>query len=173
MYSTIEHLELHVKHLRRFVSFHFSISILFLLGTTNINAQANVSLEKHRMDVIKQYVKFLGNGNYQPITLLFTKDALAISSSGKADNPTHFYKTLFTKTITSPKATLLNLFEDKLDQNMLVAYFDFSWKNLEGKQVSAKFLDLFIFQKNTEKIKAVFVFSNTFQADIMKQLDRG
>lgn len=43
----------------------------------------------------------------------------------------------------------LLIFEGKLDQNMMAAYFNYSWRNTKGEKVSAKFLDLFIFQNNT------------------------
>ncbi len=52
---------------------------------------------------------------------------------------------------------------------MMTAYFDYAWDNIKGQRVSAKFLDLFVFKKNSSQIKAIFVFSNTFQQDIMKQ----
>ncbi len=74
------------------------------------------------------------------------------------------------KTITNPQSSLINIFEGKLDQNMMAAYFNYSWKNSKGEKVSAKFLDLFIFQNNMTKIKGIFVFGNTFKEDIMKQL---
>lgn len=136
----------------------------------NVFSQTNISLQNQRTDIIKQYVKLLSDGNYQSIPYLFTTNASAVSSSGIPDNPIHFYKTLFTKTITQPQATLINIFNGTPDQNMMAAYFNYSWKNSEGKKVSAKFLDLFIFEANSTKIKWLFVYSNTFQEDIMKQL---
>ena len=145
--------------------------LLFFLITTNISAQSLDSLHNQRLKIIKQYIELLGKGDYESISHLFIKNGLAVSSSGKMDNPSHFYKTLFTKTISNPDATLINIFEGRLDLKMMTAYFNYSWNNTAGKRNSAKFLDLFIFQRNTAKIKTVLIFSNTFQQDIMKQLD--
>ncbi len=145
--------------------------IVLLVFSSEASFAQNISLQEQRVDVIKQYIKLLGKGDYKTIPQLFTKDALAISSSGVPDNPVHFYKTLFTKTISNPQSSLINIFEGKINANMLVGYFNFTWKNKENKKVHAKFLDLFIFQKGTVKIKTIFVFSNTFQKDIMKQLE--
>lgn len=131
----------------------------------------NISLHKQRVDVIKRYIQLLGKGDYKAIPTLFAKDSLAISSSGKPDNPAHFYKTLFTKTISNPKSSLINIFEGIIKPNMMVGYFDFTWTNNKNKVVHAKFLDLFIFQDESAKIKVIFVYSNTFQSDIMKQLE--
>ena len=150
---------------------HVFLIFLFLFTTTYVFSQTNSSLQNERMDVVKQYVKLLGDGNYQALSHLFTENAMAVSSSGKTDKPSHFYKILFSKTITNPEATLINVFPGNLDKNMMAAYFNFTWKNIKQQQVSAKFLDLFIFKKNTTKINAIYIFSNTFQKDIMKQLE--
>lgn len=53
---------------------------------------------------------------------------------------------------------------------MMVGYFDFSWKNLAGKGVSAKFLDLFIFETDSPRSKKFWYLVIFFQEDIMKQL---
>ena len=150
---------------------HALFLILLLLTTQNAFSQTNSPLQSQRNEVIKQYVHWLGEGNYKAISLLFTKKAIAVSSSGISDTPMHFYQTLFTKTITSPISSFINLFAGTPNPDMMTAYFDFSWNNQAGKNVSAKFLDLFVFEKGTTKLSAVFVFSNTFQEDIMKQLN--
>lgn len=146
--------------------------ILCFIVSTSLFAKKITTLQNQRLDAINQYVTLLGIGEYKPIINLFTSDAIAVSSSGIADTPSHFYKTLFTKTIKKPQANLINIFPGMLDHNMMTVFFDYSWENIKGQQVSAKFLDLFIFQKNTPKIKAIYVFSNTFQQDIMKQLEK-
>lgn len=149
----------------------FLTTLILLLAPHSVFSQGKSDLQTKRGEVIKQYVELLGGGDYKAISSLFTDRGLAVSSSGIPDKPQHFYKTLFTKTITSPNSRFINLFEGKINQDMMTAYFDFSWKNKYKKEVSAKFLDLFVFEKNTTKIAAVFVFSNTFQDDIMKQLN--
>lgn len=146
----------------------YFIIILQLLTANSSFSLTNSLLENKRSEVIKQYIRLLGDGNYKKINLLFTNKGVVISSSGIPDNPTHFYKTLFTQTISSPNSELINLFQGTIDHDMLTAYFDFSWKNEKGKEVSAKFLDLFLFEKKTAKINTVFIFSNTFKKDIMK-----
>lgn len=128
------------------------------------------NLAEQRTKVIKNYVKWMGTGNYQAISKLFAKDGLAVSSSGIADKPDHFYKTLLTETVSNPKSILVNIFAGKANNEMMTAYFYYSWKNQDQHQVSAKFIDLFVFEKNSAKIRGLYVFSNTFQNDIMKQL---
>jgi hypothetical protein len=135
-------------------------------------ANANVpnTLMEKRTTVMRHYIKWLGTGNYQAIAKLFSKDGLAVSSSGIADKPISFYKNLLTKTVTNPKSILINTFAGKANNEMMTAYFYYSWKNKDHHQVSAKFIDLFIFEKNSSKIKGLYAFSNTFQQDVMKQL---
>jgi hypothetical protein len=146
------------------------LSIIFLMFTSYVFAETTPSLAEQRAQVIKNYVKWLGTGNHKAIAKLFTNNALAVSSSGVADKPQHFYKTLLTETISNPKSILINTFAGQGKADMMTGYFYYSWKNKEKKQVSAKFIDLFIFKKNSPKLRAVYVFSNTFQQDIMKQL---
>lgn len=151
-------------------SFFILYLILFSLVGNHAIAASTQNLHHQRTETIKQYVNFLGKGKYQSIILLFAANGRCVSSSGHPDNPSHFYETLFTKTISNPRAKLVNVFDGQLNQDMMAAYFDFSWKNEQGQQVTAKFLDLFLFEKDTAKIQEVDVFSNTFQKDIMKQL---
>src|SRR5690242_18182523 len=129
------------------------LAISFLVLPTSTFAQKEELLQSQRLDVVKHYVTLLGQGEYKAISHLFAPNALAVSSSGKPDTPNHFYKILFTKTIKNPQATLINLFNGLQDPNMLAAYFDYSWDNIKGQHVSAKFLDLFVFQNNSSKIK--------------------
>jgi hypothetical protein len=144
-------------------------ALISILLCANVSAQTN-SLQQQRVEVVKQYIKFLGQGNYQTIPSLFTQNAIAISSSGLPDHPVHFYEKLFTKTISNPHSSLINIFSGTSDKSMIAAYFDFSWKDTKGKKVSAKFLNLFVFEDNTAKIKNLFVFSNSSKQDVMKQL---
>jgi hypothetical protein len=150
----------------------FCLSIILILVAHSSFPQTKTPIQNKRSDVIKQYIRLLGDGNYKEISHLFNNKAVVVSSSGIPDNPMYFYKTLFTKTISSPHSSLINLFQGKIDHDMMTAYFDFSWNNGVGNKVSAKFLDLFLFEKRTAKINTVFVFSNTFQEDIMKQLNK-
>lgn len=138
--------------------------------SSTVVAAGAANLAEQRTKVIKNYVKWMGTGNYQSIAKLFGKDGLAVSSSGIADKPEHFYKTLLTETVSNPKSILVNVFSGKANNEMMTAYFYYSWKNKDQHQVSAKFMDLFIFEKNSAKIRGLYVFSNTFQNDIMKQL---
>lgn len=159
-----------MKQKRKSSIFHLTTLLFLLVAISNAFSQSNEILQNQRTEVVKEYVTLLGKGNYQSISQLFTKNALVVSSSGIPDNPYNFYKKLFTKTITNPQANLINIFEGAIDQNMQTAYFNFSWQNVEERRVSAKFLDLFLFEEKTKKIKVLFVFSNTFQEDIMTQL---
>ncbi len=129
-------------------------------------------LHNSRINVITKYVDLLGDGNYLQIPSLFSIKAIAVSSSGIEDNPTHFYKTLFTETIKSPSAKLLNIFPGTNDMNVFTVQFYFSWINKKGERVAAEFLDLIYFEPNETKINKLQVFSNTFRNDIMKQFNQ-
>jgi len=141
------------------------LALVFAFSTAMANPLAN-----ERDLVIKTHVKLLGEGDYKIIPTLFAKDAVAVSSSGIVDNPEHFYRALCTKTITNPKSKLTNIFSGKLDSNMMTVLFDYSWRTENGKDVSAKFLDLIVFKDKSDKISKLFVFSNAFKQDIMKKL---
>lgn len=145
-------------------------SLLFLFISTSCFCFPSQALKSQRLDIIEQYIYLLGKGDYKKIATLFTEHAIAISSSGAPDKVPHFYKTLFTKTISQPQANLIDRFSAESNENIMVGYFDFAWKNIEGKPVSARFLDLFVFAPNSTKIEKIYIFGNTFQNDIMKQL---
>lgn len=149
-------------------SYLYVLSIILLLTTQIVFSETTISLQNQRNEVVKQYIRLLGKGDFKTISNLFTDKGMVVSSSGLSDNPIHFYKTLFSQTLSSPNSNLINLFEGFQNQDMMTAYFDFSWTNREGKPMAAKFLDLFVFEKETRKINALFIFSNSFQVDIMK-----
>lgn len=130
------------------------------------------SLENQRIDVIIQYVTLLGEGDYHVLPELFTENALVVSSSGITDSPRNFYQKLFTQTLlmhANPQSELIDILPGKLDKSKAAAYFNFAWTNEKGERISAKFLDLFIFETTTARISGLYVFGNTFQDDIMKQ----
>ncbi len=142
------------------------------LYMTSALSSHKASLENQRIDALIQYVTLLGEGDYHILPELFTSDATVVSSSGITDIPGNFYKKLFTQTISmhsTPKTELIDILPGILDKNKVAVYFNFSWTNEKNERISAKFLDLFIFEPKSEKIKNVFVFGNTFQDDIMKQ----
>ena len=154
--------------------------VLLCLGSLlSISLFANgSSLQQQRTNVLKHYVKHLGQGDINRITALFTPQATVVSSSGIADNPEHFYRTLLTKTIRLPDtqtkgksySQLINVFAPQLQQDQMVVLFNFRWINQQNKAVSAPFLDLVHFAPRSNKIDQLFVYSNLYKKDIMKQL---
>ena len=146
-------------------------NIFLLIFSTHAICQTQASLQDERINVMKKYVKLLGEGDYHAIPKLFVEKGYVVSSTGAVDESHHFYKTLLTKTISMPQSKFINIFVGKMNENMMASYFDYSWENIHGNRVAAKFLDLFIFEDKSSKIKRIFIFSNTFKAEIMKQLE--
>jgi len=142
--------------------------VLSLLLLTPYAMASNDSLQSQRLAVIQDYVYQLGTGNYNKIIPLFSPDAIAVSSSGKADNVKHFYTTLLTKTISEPQSHFINTFTGTVNKDVYAAYFTYSWNNKDNTRVSSYFLDLIYFKPGSSHIKKLMVFSNTFQDDIMK-----
>lgn len=141
---------------------------LFLISFFAVHAYAlsETELQQQRIATIKSYVKLLGRGDYQAIPKLFTKHAVAVSSSGESDTIDHFYESLFVKTISSPQSRLINIFNGQLKNNMMTAYYNMTWINSSGQAESAKFVDLFIFQADSTMIKTIYVFSNNFHENV-------
>lgn len=145
-----------------------------LLCTLSIAKAADISsdeLQQQRLQAVKQYIHYLGRGDYQSLSRLFTSHAVAVSAMGDTDSADHFYLQLFSKTISSPRSKLINIFDGQLKGNMMTAYYQFSWRNPQGTSTSAKFVDLFVFQANSTKIKTVYVFSNQFHEDVFTQTE--
>lgn len=140
------------------------ILLSFLVG--NAYATTEGELQQQRIDTIKNYVRLLGKGDYQSIPKLFTKHAVAVSSNGESDSIDHFYEALFVKSISSPQSQLINIFNGQLKNNMMTAYYNMTWIDSKGEPESAKFVDLFIFQADSTKIKTIYVFSNTFHDNV-------
>lgn len=146
----------------------FATFVLVSFFAVNVYAISETELQQQRIDAIKSYVKLLGRGDYQTIPKLFTKHAVAVSSSGESDSIDHFYESLFVKTITSPQSRLINIFNGQLKNNMMTAYYNMNWIDSKGEPASAKFVDLFIFQADSSKIKTIYVFSNNFHENVFE-----
>lgn len=144
----------------------FSVAISIVICKHAYAAIDPQSLQQQRIDTLKMYVQLLGQGDYKQIPDLFTKHAVAVSSSGASDNINHFYETLFLKTISSPQSRLINIFDGQLKNNMMTVYYNLSWVGGNGVLTSQRFLDLFVFQADSTKIKTVYVFSNRFHESI-------
>ena len=142
------------------------VSILLTFTFSSAFSLSEVELQKQRAEVVKQYVKLLGRGDYQALPKLFTDHAVAVAPSGEADNINRFYESLFKKTFSSPESRLINVFDGRMKNNMMTAYYNLTWVNAEGEPESAKFVDLFIFQMGSTKIKTIYVFSNSFKEDV-------
>jgi nitrate reductase assembly molybdenum cofactor insertion protein NarJ len=141
------------------------VIIIALIATTAFSV-SETQLQQQRISIIKNYVKLLGQGNYKSIPKLFTKHAVAVSATGATDSINHFYETLLAKPLSTPQAKLVNIFDGQLKNNMMTAYYNMSWKNTKGELVSAKFVDLFIFQADSTMIKTLYVFGNSFHEDV-------
>lgn len=127
-------------------------------------------LSNQRRETLKEYVRCLGKGSREEIFPLFAEGAMITTSTSARYPVVEFYTTLLTQTISHTKSTYLSIFETFEMKDLLIVYFDYSWRNEKGKQVSARFLDLVKFQANSEKIESLSIFSNTFEEEIMKQL---
>lgn len=123
-----------------------------------------------REQVLHQYVYFMGKEDIKSIIFLFSKNAQVISSSGQVSPPITFYTRLFKELITNPKSHLITSFYSATNSNVMVLYFDFSWKNKQGEKQEAPFLDLVEFAPNSTKIKSLAVFSGRFKIETMLQL---
>lgn len=142
------------------------LGIMSVISSNIANATVDEVLQKERTDIIKRYVKLLGHGDYQAIPKLFTEHAVAVSPTGEAENINRFYETVFRSTFSSPESRLINIFDGRLKDNMMTAYYNMTWVNADGELESARFVDLFIFQVNSVKIKTIYVFSNSFREDV-------
>lgn len=147
-------------------------SMVIVLTMLSCNAHCAIdqhNLQQQRIDSIKYYVRLLGKGDYKEIPTLFTKHAVAVSSSGESDSIDHFYQALFMKTISSPQSRLINIFDGQLKSNMMTAYYNLSWVGSDGTVISQKFVDLIVFQADSTKIKTIYVFSNNFHENVFSQ----
>jgi len=150
-----------------FRSYRKLLAIIFLTSIAPLTwAAADPQLlQQQRIETIRSYIKLLGQGDYKQIPNLFTKHAVAVSASGESDSVPHFYEDLLTKTIISPQAKLINIFDGQLKNNMMTAYYNLTWTE-NGSPTTQKFVDLFVFQADSTKIKTVYVFSNHFQEEV-------
>lgn len=138
---------------------------VLLCFANSVFAMSDDQLQKERIDTIKKYIRLLGKGDYRTIPTLFTDHAVAVSATGESDGIDHFYENMFKKSFSSPESKLINVFDGRLKGNMMSAYYNLSWVNHQGGLESSKFMDLFIFQADSAKIKTIYVFSNSFKQE--------
>ncbi|WP_339057985.1 hypothetical protein [Candidatus Regiella endosymbiont of Tuberolachnus salignus] len=134
--------------------------VLFALTNTAF-ATTSEELAQQRQQVVKKYVNDLGAAKYQEINSLFTKESVVFSTSKGKFNAQEFFEGFLPK-VRSASTELKQYFINTEDPDRVAArfYLALTLKDGDGKKHEGDYMDEFVFEKNSDKLLAVYMFEN-------------
>lgn len=110
-------------------------------------------------EVAKRYLLDLAKADYKDIVRLFDKNGFVISTSrGKVNAKEFFYA--FLPNVESAKTELHQIFTSQSDANRITARFHLTYQLKDGEKGNGEYVDEFIFDANSHKLSAVYMFEN-------------
>lgn len=139
---------------------------LGLILLTSITAQYAIAgteqtaeLKAAREHVIHQYITDLEHADNKDINTLFVEGGTVISPSRGTVNAQDFFNSFLTE-IQTANIEFHQAFVSSQDNNHYGARFRFSVTLHNGESSSGEYVDEFVFENNTAKLKEVYVFEN-------------
>ncbi|WP_342221896.1 hypothetical protein [Candidatus Fukatsuia endosymbiont of Tuberolachnus salignus] len=134
--------------------------VLFALTNTAF-ATTSEELAQQREKVVKKYVNGLGAAKYQEITTIFTKESVVFSTGKGKFNAQEFFKDFLPK-VRSASTEFKQYFINTQDADRVAArfYLAFTLKEGNGEKHEGEYMDEFVFEKNSDKLLAVYMFEN-------------
>ena len=132
---------------------------LIMMSKSVIAADNRTTLAAEREQAARQYVADLGKADSHDIIQLFAKDGYVISTSrGKMDAKEFFQA--FLPNISKSSSEWHQYFNETNDVDRFAARFHFIYQMKDGEQGEGEYVDEFIFEKNSNKLTAVYMFEN-------------
>ncbi len=104
------------------------------------------------IDVLKTYMKALGESDYITIKNLFTSDGHVTSPFLGNMEAAAFFDRLG-EASSQNVITPIDIFVSTTEQHHATAYFQYDWTVRDGTLISFKVMDLFTFDSDSNKIK--------------------
>lgn len=139
---------------------------LGLIFLTSITAQYAIAgteqtaeLKAAREHVIHQYITDLGRADNKDINTLFVEGGTVLSTSRGTVNAQDFFNSFLTE-IQNANTEFHQAFVSSQDNNHYGARFHFNFTLHNGETGSGEYVDEFIFEDNSAKLKEVYMFEN-------------
>src|SRR5579872_6631657 len=117
------------------------------------------NINEARLKTIHQYLNNLQNADYKDMKNIFSQNAIVVSTSrGKLDAIEFF--NAFLPEVTAGNTQLHQTFISYDDKDRLAARFHLNLQLKDDEKVNGEFVDEFIFDKDSEKLTAVYMFEN-------------
>lgn len=133
------------------------LTMTFLVGKAL--PAPNSELQVKRIQVIKQYLLDLQNGNADEITKLFEQKGFVFSTSKGIVEAGPFFHA-FLPQIKYAFTELNQLFLNPNDENRIAIRFRYHFELKNGERNYGQYMDEFVFEKNTDKLLSVYMFEN-------------
>ncbi len=120
----------------------------------------STALTQQRILVIKDYLKLLGEGKFKELIPFFTPDAVVSDAIKGKKSARNYYMGLYAYLI-HPNLTFYDVYIGIKNPNVLAAHFNMKITTKRGMENRGEIVDLFVFDKNSSKIKKLYIQSNT------------
>lgn len=149
-----------LKYKNTLVIISFLLVTLFTTSFANADEKpAKDDLQASRQEIVQQYLSDLKKLDYYHIVTLFNGNGLVVSTSKGKNNARDFFYT-FLPTVKKSNTELHKVFLGDTDPNALAARFHLKLRMKDGKQTEGEYMDEFVFEKNSNKLLAVYMFEN-------------
>lgn len=129
------------------------------ISAYGITSNNKTTLEKERLETVREYLKSLGSLNSTKINMLFEKNGKVISTSKGEIDSKIFFKG-FLSELTSADIKDIYIYKAINDKNHYGAKFNFGWIEKNGTAGGGVYMDDFIFTNGSKKLEKVIMFEN-------------
>lgn len=138
---------------------------LVLIGSTAFAAHNKPTphknqLQSSRLQTVYRYVSALEQADATAMAAIFTEDGELISTSRGHMSAVPFFTGFFPE-IDAANLEIGSVYKSVTAANEFGASFNFQFTTRDGEQHGGHFIDEFIFEKNSDKLKMVIMYENT------------
>lgn len=138
----------------------FLVPLVAFSAVATAHAQPSPDLlNAKRQQVIHRYVEDLAKADANDIGSLFTDDGIVMSTSRGKNNAKSFFSD-FLPMIYTAATDLHQSFISLDDVDRYSARFHLSFQLKDGEKADGEYIDEFVFEKNSAKLKRVDMFEN-------------
>lgn len=136
-------------------------TLIFLMGIlmTTLAIAHPDNQQIARQQTIKAYLRALQQHDKKSMLKLFGRNGRVVSTSRGRTSAEKLF-TAFLPSVRSARVNLHQTYMSLDDHNRYGARFHFTWKALDGSAGGGEYVDEFIFEKNSDRLKTVYMFEN-------------
>lgn len=113
-------------------------------------------MKSAKVDIVKNYLKYLQDGNIEKILTLFAVNAIVTSPIYGKIRAKEFYTKLINDTITS-KIQLRKVFKE-IDSGTIAVYFNYLWITVQNQRIEFDVIDIIEFNNTNEIVNLKIIY---------------